>query len=1054
MTINYLQFKFFTLYREQCFIILAFCFCISHIFSQQKIPDLVKNKNGSISYVSDNLGNKIPDFSFAGYQASEVAIPTVKAKIFVPNQDTDATQNIQAAINYVSNLKPNAAGFRGAVLLDKGTFKIKGTLYIKKSGVVLRGSGNKNNETILLGTGFKREAIISVLGTNDKKFKDTLSFSVNYTPLGSQKIQLKDVSKLKVYDDIVIQKSLTQNLIDTLQMNEFGGETGWIGWKTRDWDIRWNRVVKSIKGNEVTLNAPLTMTLDYNFGKTKVIKYSWSGRIEKIGIENLMISSTFNENNTKDELHRWFGITMQNVKNAWVRQIHFKHLAGGAVSLLKTAQQITVEDCIATAPISEIAAFRRHTFYTEGEQTLFQRCYSEYGYHDFAVGGYATAGPNAFVQCESYLPYSNSGTIGSWATGVLFDVVNIDGNALSYKNREQAGRGAGWSAANSVIWESSASKVENYSPPTAQNWAFGVWGGIMTGNGKWKDVNNHIFPRSLFYAQLETRLGKLPVKPNIFPLGSEPTSSPTIEQAQQLNEEALNPAKTLKEWIIEVTEKNRFFEEAKNIRSIKEVKNISFLEDDKKNTLKIIIKNGWLTFKGEVITGNTVNVQWWRGSLKNHEVKNSSEHITRFVPGRKGKGFTDDIEEVVNNFSQKNIVALEHNYGLWYERRMDDHERTRRIDADVWPPFYEQPFARSGQGLAWDHLSKYDLTKYNDWYWNRLSGFSDLAESKGQLLINQQYFQHNIIEAGAHWSSSPWRSANNINNTGFPEPVPYAGDKRIFMAEQFYDVSNKNRKELHQQFIRKSLNNFKDNSNVIQLTSAEYTGPLHFMEFWLDEVKKWKKETSGEGIIGLSATKDVQDAILRDSKRSKTVDLIDIRYWHYRQDGSAYAPEGGKNLAPRQHARKMKTGKETEEQIYRAVREYREIYPEKAVLYSTNSAPRFGWATFMAGGSLAPIPKIDITGFYKHLANTKVFQNQNYKSDYWSLENAGNAYLYYLVKTNVITADLSNYKGIFDAFWIDVNTGEVISKTTIKGQRNHKLTNPTNKKVAVYIVKK
>ena len=160
------------------------------------------------------------------------------------------------------------------------------------------------------------------------------------------------------------------------------------------------------------------------------------------------------------------------------------------------------------------------------------------------------------------------------------------------------------------------------------------------------------------------------------------------------------------------------------------------------------------------------------------------------------------------------MVALEHNYGLWYERRMDDHERVRRFDSDVWPPFYEQPFARSGQDLAWDQLSKYDLTKFNDWYWNRLSLFANLAETNGQLLVNQQYFQHNIIEAGAHWASSPWRSANNINSTGFPEPPPYAGDKRIFMAEQFYDVTNPARKKLHQQFIRKSLENFQESESL------------------------------------------------------------------------------------------------------------------------------------------------------------------------------------------------------------------------------------------------
>ena len=41
------------------------------------------------------------------------------------------------------------------------------------------------------------------------------------------------------------------------------------------------------------------------------------------------------------------------------------------------------------------------------------------------------------------------------------------------------------------------------------------------------------------------------------------------------------------------------------------------------------------------------------------------------------------------------------------------------------------------------------------------------------------------------------------------------------------DISHPVRRELHRQYIRQCLNNFADNSNVIQLTSAEFTGPLH-----------------------------------------------------------------------------------------------------------------------------------------------------------------------------------------------------------------------------------
>lgn len=1045
-----------TIFQKHDKLVLS-CFFLFFIFNnsiaQNTFPDITKIKEGKLSFIADNQGNKIPDFSHAGYMASEKAIPNVENKIFVPKQEGDATQKIQAAIDYVSNLKPNKSGFRGAVLLDKGTFKISGTLYIKNSGVVLRGSGNTENGTILLGTGLDREALIRVLGIDDRKYGDTFEFNTAYTPLGIQKIQLKNTSKLKPSDEIIISKPLTDNWIKELNMQDFGGETSWIGWKKDSWDMTWNRVVTKINGNEVTLNAPLTMSLDDVYGVSKVTRYSWLGRIEQVGIENILMKSSYNAANLKDEEHRWLGISIENTKNAWVKQVAFKHFAGGAISLLKTSQQITVEDCIATEPISEIASFRRHTFYTEGQQTLFQRCYSEFGYHDFAVGGFGTTGPNVFLQCESHLPFENSGAIGSWATGVLFDIANIDGQALSYNNREQDGRGAGWTAANSVIWESSASKIECYSPPTAQNWAFGVWG-QFAGNGHWKEVNGHVSPRSLFYAQLENRLGKLPVKPFIYDLGSEPSSSPTVEVALELTKKSVTSSMSLPEWIAAVSKLNPIAANSSGLKNANDLKLNNIQNEVVKNAFKVKTENGWLTFEGKLIAGKQTNVAWWRGSLLDKEVQKSSPHITRFAPGRTGTGLTDNINEVVDYLSANNIIALEHNYGLWYDRRMDDHERVRRIDADVWPPFYEQPFARSGQDLAWDHLSKYDLTKYNDWYWDRLSRFADLAEPNGQLLIHQQYFQHNILEAGAHWSSSPWRSANNINQTGFPEPPPYAGDKRIFMAEQFYDITNPVRRKLHQQFIRKSLENFQDNSNVIQLASAEFTGPLHFMQFWLDEAQKWKDETGKNGIIGLSATKDVQDAILNDTKRAKTVDAIDIRYWYYKEDGTTYAPQGGVNLAPRQHARKLKTGKETDDQVYRAVREYREKYPDKVVLYSTDGSSRFGWAALMAGASLPAIPKIELSEFYKAIPSMKFVGGSMFSDNLWKLENKGESYLFYAKNSQEISVDLCNYRGDFEVYAINPTTGSVTKNANINGGKTVVIPASDVKGKVLFVVKK
>ena len=242
----------------------------------------------------------------------------------------------------------------------------------------------------------------------------------------------------------------------------------------------------------------------------------------------------------------------------------------------------------------------------------------------------------------------------------------------------------------------------------------------------------------------------------------------------------------------------------------------------------------------------------------------------------------------------------------------------------------------------------------NKWYFWRLQQFAKKTESIGILLKNQHYFQHNILEAGAHWVDCPWRTANNVNHTPFLEPVNFTGDKRIFTATLFYDIENPTLRQLHRQYIRQSLDAFKGQPNVIHSIGEEFTGPLHFVQFWLDVIAEWEQE-NGRVLVALAVNKDVQDAILQDPVRSKVVDIIDIEQWFYHNKGE-YAPPGGVNMAQRQYMRKIRTGSARFEDVYRAVSEYRSQYPDKAVVYSAQKSPEMCWASLMAGGSCAAIP--------------------------------------------------------------------------------------------------
>jgi len=1015
------------------YIVASFLACIISMplsFAQKgKVKPVppISYKENKLSYAPDSLGNRIPDFSYAGYKAGASAIPDVKIQVVVPVKKGDATNRIQSAIDYVSSLQADNNGIRGAVLLEKGAYEVYGSLKINASGVVLRGSGMGEDGTVLLGAGKSRETLLVIEGSADRQEAASVKLADIYHPVNTREISLSARHDFKAGQTVTVRRPSTKSWIDAVGTEHFGGGETTLGWKPGDKDLEWDRTIEAVQGNKLILDAPITTALDPLFGGGTVSAYKWPERIAEAGVENLLMRSTYDPANKKDENHRWMAITMNNVIDAWVRQVKFEHFAGSAVQLLPAARRVTVEDCISLFPVSEIGGQRRYTFYTLGQQTLFQRCYAEDGYHDFAVG-YCATGPNVFVQCESSLPHSFSGAIDSWASGVLFDIVNVDGQALSYINRSQDAQGAGWTAANSVFWQCTAALINNFAPPTANNWAFGSWA-QFSGNGYWSGSNEHVNPRSLYYAQLTERVGsEVAKRAFLMEVPTEASSSPKVEVAAELTAAAQKPAVLLKDWIAEAGTRNPIPLVAKAVKTIDQ---IGVKQPVKRQQTGLThIQNGWLLRGHEVMTGARHNVPWWRGTLQPVDLRKSQPAVTRFVPGRTGLGLTDDLNEVTNNMKKANIVALDHNYGLWYERRRDDHERIRRMDGEVWAPFYEQPFARSGQGLAWDGLSKYDLTKYNTWYWSRLKQFADLADEKGLVLIHQNYFQHNIIEAGAHYSDSPWRTANNINNPGFPEPVPYAGDKRIFLAEQFYDVSHPVRRALHRAYIRQCLDNFKENDGVIQLISAEFTGPLHFVEFWLDVIKEWEAEKNKKVVIGLSTTKDVQDAILADAARSSVVNLVDIRYWHYQADGTAYAPKGGQSLAPRQHARLLKPKKTSFEQVYRAVSEYKKKYPTKAVMYSGDNYDGFGWAAFMAGGSLPQLPASVNTGLLG--AASQMAPAENSGEGKYVLEGK-NGMIVYSTAGNNLQLDLRAFKGSCKLTWINPKDGQIQKKSnTVK----------------------
>ncbi len=862
----------------------------------QRPPVVKLVKDGKLEYTTDAAGNRLPDFSSAGYGGGGVPLPEVPARVLVEPVDGDDGARIQAALDHVSGLAPDATGMRGAVQLTAGTYEISGQLRILASGVVLRGAGADENGTKLIAVGTDRRALILVSGKMDRSVGATVAVTDARVSVGATTLTLKTTADLKVGETVAISHPATQEWIHEVGMDVAPGRQQFT-WKPAALTLSWDRTITAITGNQITLDAALTTALDGKFGGGTVSAYKWPGQLTNVGIENLRCESAFDSTNPRDEQHAWEAVRLEALRDGWVTNVAAAHFAGSAIDVGSGCNRVTVQDCISVAPVSELGGYRRHTFHTDAQQVLFLRCRAEDGRNDFTAG-YKAGGPNVFLECSALRSTGFSGSTGSWASGILFDNVTLDGGTLELNNRETWNQGVGWAAANSMIWQCSAPVVICRAPPTAMNWADGVWGQFV-GDGWWSEVNEFVHPDSLYRAQLTARLGVnaigalepkkfFPADPKIERWNATPGRVDLLSLAENAPEGRVPPRRDL------------------------------------------AISDGVLTIGGKPLSGREAEISWWRGFMVDG-AEPTKPAITRFAPGMNGPIFTDDLGELTDAMVSAHQVVLRHHYGLWYDRRRMDHERFRRPDGDVWPPFYEQPFARSGQGAAWDGLSRYDLTKYNPWYFGRLKEFAGLARARGVVLVNEMYFQHNILEAGAHWVDSPWRPTNNINGTKFTEPVPFTGDT-MKMAAEFYDIRDPAYRALHRAYIRQCLDNLADEPNVIHTLTAENSGPLSFMQFWLDVVAEWERETGKHPLIALSAAKDVQDAILADAPRAAVVDVIDLTYWFRTADGKEFAPAGGTDLAPRQHLRLWKGGRPNASSIAAMAREYRAKFPGKAVI--------------------------------------------------------------------------------------------------------------------------
>jgi hypothetical protein len=493
--------------------------------------------DGKLVYVPDEQGNIIPDCSHVGYGGGGTPIPTVPVKETIWPVAGDNQASLQAAIDKVSALTPDKSGFRGAVLLRAGYYKMATPVKVQASGVVLRGESMGDTGTILVGTGNPRRGpgggtLVMVGGasgaTTQEDAKQTIAD--DYVPAGARSIRVASARGFKPGDNVIVRRIGNQDWLDAIGMN--GKQYAQDRWPA-PFNVNWDRVVVDVQGNTITIDAPVMCAIEKRWGGGEVIKYDDAGRIEKVGVENLRGVSEFDptvrtkeygnmdrnnyvaEEYYSDENHYWTLIGITNTKHAWVRNVTALHFGNSLVAVQRGSKWVTVQDCVSREPISQRRGARRFTYLLESQLVLVQRCHSDKGRHSFVNGTAATS--NVFLDCTATNPYSSSEAHAQWVTGSLWDNVHAPLTVRFWKDIN-----IGWGGANCVFWNCEGPFLIQ-KPPAAQNFSFGHIGvdavvyniplqDPAKDGGYIESLDRHVTPRSLYLTQLRERLGEQAVR--------------------------------------------------------------------------------------------------------------------------------------------------------------------------------------------------------------------------------------------------------------------------------------------------------------------------------------------------------------------------------------------------------------------------------------------------------------------------------------------------------------------------------------------------------------
>jgi len=329
------------------------------------------------------------------------------------------------------------------------------------------------------------------------------------------------------------------------------------------------------------------------------------------------------------------------------------------------------------------------------------------------------------------------------------------------------------------------------------------------------------------------------------------------------------------------------------------------------------------------------------------------------------------------------------------------------------------PWKRTGPGTANDGGPKFDLTKLNEAFFDRMDEL--LAHNPDFYLQYMVFDEVGLETASNRWDQHPFNPDNNINNLGLP---PTGSDA----VPEFYDTSDADLMQIQEKYVQKVIDELDHHPNIICEIANETTAPWDWQKKWIDFIE---------------ARSDVLIANNPFGGRTKNLNYGPLDIVNYHNLTEENTNSGFVNA--QSAAKVLKFDEQASSRL------------------DTSEARQVAWQAFTAGGHINwdEVRNVGVARTTSdHLASfvsennidpATMAPDNGLVSTGFALANPGTEYIVFVHKDSSATIDLSAASGSLTAKWYDTATGAYSSSSTVDGGKKVTLTNPFEEDVVLYV---